>query len=334
MLSDDYFYYRLLRKYVITFGNLFNKITMIRRAADLTEIQRIKVPISYAPKEKYVTRLEGDPDLMRQVQATLPRMSFEITGITYDPARKQNSLLKIAKGDTTSRVSTGYMGVPYDINFQLTIYARNIDDGTHILEQILPYFNPDYTETIDPIPELGFLKDIPIILDDVNPTVSYEGGWDSVRYVYWTLNFSLKGYFWGPVSTPKIIRKVKANIFNDPSLVTGNIIRINIGTGNNGVFQIEDTVYQGDNYQEATAFARVIDWNAQTDRLVIGGAQGQWKVNNTIRAVSTNAAYTIASFDASPLKLTEITIEPDPITAGPEDDYGFTTTVVEFPDTL
>jgi hypothetical protein len=333
MLSDDYFYYKLLRKYVITFGNLFNKVTMIRRSADLTEIQRIKVPISYAPKEKYVTRMEGDPDLMRQVQAILPRMSFEITGITYDPARKQNSMVKIAKGETTSRVTTAYMGVPYDINFQLTIYARNIDDGTHILEQILPYFNPDYTETINPIPELGFLKDIPIILDDVNQSVSYEGDWEAVRYCYWTLNFSLKGYFWGPISSPKIIRKVTANIFNDPSLVTGNIIRINTGTGNNGTFQIEDTVYQGDNYQTATAFAKVVDWNAGNDRLVIGGAQGQWKVNNEVRAVSTNAVYNIASFDASPLKLTNITIEPDPITAGPEDDYGYTTTVVEWPDT-
>jgi hypothetical protein len=294
------------------------------------EIQRIKVPISYAPKEKYVTRLEGDPDLVRQVQAILPRMSFEITGLTYDPARKQNSLLKVAKGDTISRTATQYMGVPYDINFQLTIYARNIDDGTQIIEQILPHFNPDYTSTIEPIPQLAFLKDIPIILDSVTPTVQYEGNYDSVRYVYWSLQFSVKAHFWGPVSTPKIIRKSIANIFNDPSLVTGNIIRINTGTGN-GVFQIQDTVYQGDNYQTATAYGIVVDWNSENDRLVIGGTQGNWKVNTEVRAVSTNASYTISSFDASPLKLVKITVEPDPITAGPEDDYGFTETVVEWP---
>ena len=304
---------------------------MIRTTTDTNvEIQRIKVPITYAPKEKYVTRMESDPDLMRAVQVILPRMSFEITGVTYDPARKQNSLLKIAKGDTTSRVATQYMGVPYDINFQLTIYARNIDDGAHILEQILPYFHPDYTPTIEPIPQLGFLKDIPIILDTVNPTVQYEGGWDSVRYVYWTLDFSLKGYFWGPVSTPKIIRKSIANIFNDPSLITGYVIRINTGTGN-GTFQIQDTVYQGDNYQTANAFGVVVDWNEQNDRLVIGGAQGQWYVNNTVRGVSTNASYTIASFDASPLKLTQITVEPDPIDAEPDSDYGYTTSVIEWP---
>jgi hypothetical protein len=305
---------------------------MVRRTDDGTEIQRIKVPLVYSPKERYVTRLESDPDLVRQVQAILPRMAFEITSITYDPARKQNSLHRIAKGDTTSRMSTQYVGVPYDINFQLTIYARNVDDGTHIVEQILPYFVPDLTLTIDPIPELGFLKDIPVILDSVEPQITYEGNWESVRYVTWTLNFSLKGYFWGPISTPKIIRKSIANIFNDPSLVTGYVIRMNTGTGN-GMFQIQDTVYQGSNYQTANAFGTVVDWNADNDRLVIGGAQGQWLVNNTVRAVSTNAAYTIASFDASPLKLAQITVEPDPIDAEPTDDYGYTTTVIEWPET-
>lgn len=333
MLSNHYFYYRILRKYVITFGTLFNQITMVRKTDDGTEIQRIKVPLVYSPKERYVTRLESDPDLTRQVQAILPRMAFEITSITYDPARKQNSLQRIAKGDTLSRTATQFVGVPYDINFQLTIYARNVDDGTHIVEQILPYFTPDFTLTIDPIPELGYLKDIPVILDSVEPVITYEGNWESVRYVTWTLNFSLKGYFWGPISTPKIIRKSIANIFNDPSLVTGYVIRINTGAGN-GTFQIQDTVYQGNNYQTANAYGVVVDWNSDNSRLVIGGAQGQWHVNNTIRAVSTNAAYTISSFDASPLKLTQITVEPDPIDAEPEDDYGYTETIIEFPDTL
>jgi hypothetical protein len=332
MLSNSYFYYRILRKYVITFGTLFNQISMIRKTDDGEEIQRIKVPLTYSPKERYVSRLQSDPDLIRQVQSILPRMAFEITSISYDPARKQNTMHRLAKGDTTSRMATQYVGVPYDINFQLTVYARNVDDGTHIVEQILPYFTPDFTLTIDPIPEMGYLKDIPVILDSVEPVITYEGNWEAVRYVTWTLNFSLKGYFWGPISTPKIIRKSIANIFNDPSLVTGYVIRINTGAGN-GTFQIQDTVYQGSNYQTANAYGIVVDWNPDNDRLVIGGAQGQWHVNNTVRAVSTNAAYTIASFDASPLKLVEITVEPDPIDASPDDDYGYTTTILEWPDT-
>jgi len=226
------------------------------------------------------------------------------------------------------------MGVPYDIEFELAIYAKTTDDGLHILEQILPYFNPDYTVPITPIPTMEYIKDVPIILNSVESNTTYEGDWDSVRYVIWTLKFTVKGYFWGPITTPKIIRKSIANIFNDPSLVAGYIIRINTDVGNNGTFIIQDTVYQGDNYKSATAFATVMTWDKNNQKLMIGGAQGQFTVNSTIRAISSNAVYTIESFDASPLKLAQITVEPDPIDAEPTDDFGYTETIIEFPDTL
>jgi hypothetical protein len=333
MLSSKPFYYKLLRKYVILFGNLFNSITVVRYASkdnNNTEVTRFKVPLIYAPKDKFVTRLNSDPDLFKDVQNILPRMSFEITGISYDPSRKQNSLLRVASAESSARVASQYMGVPYDISFELNLYAKTIDDGAHIVEQILPYFNPDYTVTINPVAEVGFLKDIPVILNNVVQSVQYEGGQDSVRYVYWTLNFNVKGYFFGPISQPKIIRKAIANIFNDPSLVTGNVIRINTDRGNNGTFQIGDIIYQGSSYQSATAYAFVNEWNWQNQRLVIGGAQGQFKVNSTIKAASTNASYNIASFDASPLKLVRITVEPDPLDAEPEDDFGYSVSIDEW----
>ena len=333
MLNQSTFYYKLLRKYVTIFGSMFNDITLIRyNKNDDEEYQRIRVPIIYAPKEKYVTRWESDPDLLRDTQTILPRLSFEITGITYDASRKQNSLLRVAKGDTASRVNSAYMGVPYDINFQLNMYARNIDDAAQIAEQILPYFNPDYTVTITPIPELSFLKDIPIIQNSVVQNVQYEVNYDSVRYVYWTFTYTLKAYFFGPYTKPKIIRKAISNIFNDPSLVLGYTVKINTGTGN-GNFKISDTIYQGENYQSATAFGTVIEWRPNNDKLIISGVQGNFKVNNTIHATSTNAVYNIASFDSSPIKLAQITVEPDPLEAEPEDDYGFTTTITEWPDT-
>jgi hypothetical protein len=331
MLSDQHFYYKLLRKYVIIFGTIFNNITLIRTEKDSnTEIKRWKVPIVYGPKDHFVTRLESDPDLLRELQNILPRMSFEITGINYDASRKQNSLLRMAKGDNASRVSSQYMGVPYDITFELNVYAKTIDDGNHIAEQIMPYFNPDYTLTMTPVQELGFLKDIPIILNNVTNNISYEGGFDTVRFVNWTFNFTIKGYFFGPISTPKIIRKSIANIFNDPSLVIGNVIRINTDTGNNGTFQILDTVYQGTNYDTATAYGRVTEWSAGSKKLVIGGTQGNWKAGGPIKAVSTNAAYTLVSFDVSPLKLVNIKVEPNPTTAEPGDDFGYTTTITEW----
>lgn len=336
MLNNEHFYFKLLRKYVILFGNMFNNLILVRTQATDTdiEVQRIKVPLTYAPKDKYVTRLTQDPDLLKPVGSILPRMSFEIQNFAYDPARKQLSTLRAVKGDTTTAMSAQYMGVPYNIHFELNIYAKTIDDANQILEQILPYFTPDYTYTITPVPELAYLKDIPIVLNSVNQNITYEGDWNSVRYVSYTLLFTVKGYFFGPIETPKIIRKSIANIFNDPSLVTGYTIRINTNQGNNGTFQISDTVYQGNNFTTATAFATVLKWNQSTHKLLVSGAQGNFTVNSTIKSVSTNASYIIESFDASPLKLVNITVEPSPNTAQPGEDFGYTETIIEFPDTL
>jgi hypothetical protein len=259
-------------------------------------------------------------------------MSFELMGITYDPSRKQNSLLKNPKASSTSVAKSQYMGVPYDLTFELNIYSRNIDDGTHIIEQILPYFNPDYTASVNVIPEMGFLKDVPIILNNVTNSIEHEGNFDAVRFVTWRLTFTMKVHYYGPVSTTKIIRKIDANIYNDPSLVAGYVVKINTSAGT-GDFKINDLIYQGHQYQTATAYGTVLEWNKINSRLVIGGAQGQFTTNNIIKATSTNATYNIASFDASPIKLANIHIEPKPNTAEPGDDYGYTTTITEWPDT-
>lgn len=335
MLNNNYFYYRLTRKYIILFGNMFNNISLRRINRDTNvEIERIKIPLMYGPKEKYFTRLRSDPDLERPVQVMLPRMSFELVGYSYDASRKQNSLLRQAKSNTSTRVASSYMGVPYDLSFELQIYARNVDDGTHIVEQILPYFTPDYTATINVIPELGFLKDIPIILNSVSNAIEHEGNFDSVRFVTWTLTFTMKGYYYGPISTPKIIRKVIANINNDPSLQSGYITRVNLDQGNSGTYNIDDIVYQGSTYDTAKAYGVVQRWNANTGKLLLAGVQGQFRVDEDIKAVSSNASYNLASFEVSPLKLATITIEPDPIDAEPDDDYGYSIDIDEWPDTL
>lgn len=332
MLNNAHFYYKLMRKYVVIMGNMFNNINVIRYEKDSdVEISRFKVPISYGPKDKFVTRFESDPDLLKETQTILPRMSFELTKIEYDPERQQNPLARSAKGNSTTTAKSAFMGVPYDFMFEVNLYAKTIDDGNHIIEQILPYFNPDYTVTVTPIAELGFMKDIPIILTSVNQNIQYEGNFDQVRYVYWTLTFTLRGYLFGPITTPKIIRKSIANIFNDPSLVAGYVVRMNMANGNNGRFMTNDTVYQGSNYQTANAYGTVLTWDANTAKLIIGGAQGQFKVDNIIRGLNTNAAYTLESFETTPLKLATITVEPDPITAQPEDDFGYTVETVEWP---
>lgn len=332
-MFGTHFYHKLTRKYVVLFGTMFNNITLVKTNQDSgAEIERMKIPITYAPKEKYISRLRSDPDLQRQIQIRLPRLSFELTGMSYDATRKQNSLLKVAKSNSSTTGKSSYMHVPYDLSFELNLYARNIDDGTQIVEQILPYFTPDYTVTINPVSSLGVLKDIPITLDSVQYNIEHEGNFDSIRFITWTLSFTMKVDFFGPVSNPKIIRKVIANIFNDPSLQAGYVTRINMTSGNSGKYYVDDIAYQGDNYEAANAYGIVLSWSANTGKLALGGVQGQFKVDNTIRALSSNAAYQLNSFDIAPLKLSRITIEPDPIDAEPGDDYGFTTEILEWPD--
>ena len=333
MLGNGHYYHQLTRKAVVLFGRLFDDISIIRKN-DQTgkEVNRFLVPIIYAPKEKMVTRIFSDPELTRQLQAILPRMSFEISGITYDASRKQNNLLKSAKpiaGGSTA--SSAYMGAPYDLNFQLNVYARNIDDGTHIIEQILPFFNPDFTVSASMVPDLGFIKDIPVILNNITNNIEYEGNYDSVRYVYWTLNFTMKLHYYGPITTPKIIRTVYTNIYNNENL-NANYITKMILANTSGTFKAEDTVFQGSNYKTATAQGIILQYREDTGLLTLGATQGSFTVNNNIHAVSTNAHGQIASFYNPSSKVVEIKVEPNPIDAQIGDDYGYTTTITEWPD--
>lgn len=333
MLGNAHYYHQLTKKAVILFGRLFDNITIIRKN-DQTgkEVNRFLVPIIYAPKEKMVTRVFSDPELTRQLQALLPRMSFEISGLTYDASRKQNSLLKAAKPITGgSTASSAYMGAPYDLNFQLNVYTRNIDDGTQIVEQILPFFNPDFTVSASMVPDLGFVKDIPVVLNNVTNSIEYEGNYDSVRYVYWTLNFTMKLHYYGPITTPKIIRTVYANIHNNENLNPSYITKMLL-TNANGTFKLEDTVYQGSSIHTATAQGIVLSFREDTGLLTLGATQGSFVVNNNIHAVSTNANAVLSSFYNPPSKMVEIKIEPNPIDVEIGDDYGYTTTITEWPD--
>ena len=333
MLGNGHYYHQLTRKAVVLFGRLFDDISIIRKNDQTgAEVNRFVVPIIYSPKEKMVTRIFSDPDLTRQLQAILPRMGFEISGINYDASRKQNSLLKASKpisGGTTA--SSAYMGVPYDLNFQLTIYARNIDDGTHIVEQILPFFNPDFTVSASMVPDLGFIKDIPIVLNNVSNNIEYEGNYDSVRYVYWTLNFTMKLHYYGPVTTPKVIRTVYANIHNNNNLGPTYITKMQVANSN-GTFKLEDIVFQGNSLRTANAQGIVLHYSPENNLLTLGASQGTFVVNNTIHAVSTNGVAQIESLFIEQAKVVEIKIEPDPVTAQPGDDYGYTTTITEWPE--
>ena len=215
MFADTHFYHRTIRRCVVAFGNMFNQIQLVKYEKNtFTEVERITVPISYSANENYAQRLLGNPDLPPAIQIKLPRMSFELTDVRYDPDRKLSTLgeeCAVVNG-VTKTVPTP---VPYDLGFELNIYVRNMEDGTQIIEQILPYFNPEYTMAMTYIDEMGLTKNVPLILDNISHSMDYEGNNETVRMVTWRLTFTMKAYFYGPVSPNNrgLIRTVHANTY-------------------------------------------------------------------------------------------------------------------------
>lgn len=219
MAIANYFYNSTTRKYVALFGTIFNQIKIERRDNAGNLVQTMIVPLSYAPFQKVLSRLTQDPDLLNSTKSavSLPRMSFEITNLQYDPVRKLSSSLKMrkdAKAESNSARNFVYVATPYNIDFSLYIMTKYSEDATKILEQILPFFTPDWTVSAFLIPDLDSF-DLPIILTGVTTEDLYEGDYVERQTILYTLNFTLKGYYFGPEKTKKVIKFVDAGLTTD-----------------------------------------------------------------------------------------------------------------------
>lgn len=216
MLGNSHFYNRTIRKVVVAFGTLFNDIVVIRYNKDgTTPRERFKVPLSYGAKEKYITRLNSDPTLFKSVNIVVPRISFNLDNLSYDASRKQITTLQNFSAITGSSTTmkSQYLPVPYNFDFSLSIYVRNTEDGTQILEQILPFFTPDFTVTVDFIQPMDQKYDLPIILNSVQSNVEYEGDMMSTRLITWDLTFTAKGFIWPFIkSNTSLIKEANNNV--------------------------------------------------------------------------------------------------------------------------
>ena len=227
MLNGSIFYHGIIRKTIVGFGRLFSDIYIDRKeggSVDGTTVQRLQVPLAYAPKEKWLVRLEQDPTLENHVYTVLPRMSFEITGYAYDPSRKLNRLQKITCGSGIDSMSYTYTPVPYNIDISLYVLTKTQEDGLQIIEQILPTFTPEYTLGIKVVDDMNIVQDTPVILNSVSVQDDYDGDFQMRRSVIHTLNFTLKTNLFGPVSGQGVITSSNANVgqnedFSDPSRV-------------------------------------------------------------------------------------------------------------------
>ena len=231
-MLGKYFYNESLRRMTIAFGQIFNNIQIKRKDSNNTVVQTIRVPLAYAPKEKFLTRLDQQPNLNeREMAITLPRMSFEISGIQYDGARKLTRVQKyktVKTGIDGKVLNYNYTPVPYNISYTLNVFTATAEGGLQIIEQILPFFQPDYTVTVNAIPELNIKRDIPIILNDVNYEDSYSGDFTQRRAVIYTLGFTAKTYLFGPASTQKVIKETQTDLHSDTTQTESREVRITI----------------------------------------------------------------------------------------------------------
>ncbi len=225
MLNGHVYYHGIIRKGIVAFGRLFSDIYIDRKEGDSvngTTAQRIQVPLAYAPKEKWLVRLDSDPNLEMSTYTTLPRMSFEITNYSYDPSRKTNRMQQIKTTSNSSTVPTVYTPVPYNVDVNLYILTKTQEDGLQILEQILPTFTPEYTLTLNTIPTMGITTDMPIVLNNVTVQDEYDGSFQERRFVTHTLGFQLKMNLFGPIAGQGVITQVNSNIGNNENFSNPN----------------------------------------------------------------------------------------------------------------
>ena len=222
-MFGNYFYNESMRRMTIGFGQIFNNIQIKRKNDAGKVIQTIRVPLAYGPKEKFLVRLDQQSSLdNREFAITLPRMGFEISSIAYDPTRKLTRIQKfkqVKSGKEGKVLDFNYTPVPYNISYNLFSFTASAEAGLQIIEQILPFFQPDFTVTINAIPTLNIKRDIPIILNSVNYEDTYSGDFTTRRAVIYTLNFTAKTYLFGPSTSQKVIKTVQTDQYSDTDTV-------------------------------------------------------------------------------------------------------------------
>lgn len=278
------------------FGTLFNDINVERKNSSGTVVEKIKVPLAYGPKQKHVLASQETTTVARQTATRTPRMGFALTGVAYDSIRKLNTVGRNVAANTaagTSTLMTQYNPVPYNFDFTLFILVKNAEDGTQILEQILPFFTPEFTVTINTIPEMGIKADTPIILNSADVSDEYEGDLDQRRTIIWTLSFLLKGYIYPDLKTSSVIKSIEVNF-----RLTGS-----------------DDSDVDDFVQDFIILETTASSSASSDYILL-------ETDNYERIMNESSSQDIG--DAS--VKTRYTVVPSPSTATADSDYGFSET--------
>lgn len=309
MLSGLHFYHKTTRKVVVAFGNLFNNIRMVRYNNEGTvEIERIVVPLAYSTKEKYYKRIIEDPNLENKTQTVLPRMAFDMTGLTYDLLRKMSNHNDYFYQKTSVKRTKL---APYNFDMNLYLFVRNHEDGFQIIEQILPYFTPDYTITVDLMGEDGLNLDMPVVFNSVSYEQESDGDPQNTRVLIWTLNFTVKGYIAGPERETPLISNTSygatGNVYSNYG--TYRILKFSEGNGVN--YQFNELVYQGGQVEESNAVGYVRGWDNLTNTITISDARGNFTANSVLTGAISGAKYILDTIP-DPRQIAQISVLPDP----------------------
>ena len=211
-MLGTYYYHEIVRKTIIGFGTLFNNIFIKHEGIDDSTLDETKVGLAYGPQQKFFAKIREQANLTKAVAITLPRMSFEMTSIQYDPTRK-SGITQTFKASDGTNLKKVFMPVPYNIGFELSIFSKLNDDALQILEQILPYFQPSFNITVNLVKSIGEKRDIPIVLDNISFRDEYEGDFTTRTALIYTLQFTAKTYLFGPVADTSdgLIKKVQVD---------------------------------------------------------------------------------------------------------------------------
>ena len=307
MLGITY-YHQTIRKYVAVFGTLFNDINVVRRDASDVIKEQIKVPIAYSQRDRWILRLRrarGISGTDEAVAMTLPRMGFDLSAITYDGTRKLNTLGQVYSANTVAGTSTlmkQYNPVPYNFDFSLYSMVSNAEDGAQIFEQIVPFFTPEFTVTVNLIPSMNIAPDVTMVLNGVTIEDNYQGDFQSTREIIWTLTFTMKGYIYPDVKTGSVVKTVIVNL------------RI---PGANETPPAEYIILE-----DSTTFT--------TNYLLLNADAGSPNATGTMKVLNESSSEAVGDAGIK----TRYTVTPGPSDATANDDFGFTETTEFFDDNI
>ena len=320
-----------IRKIVLAFGNMFSQVPLIRYDANNNEVERFIISIIYSAKEQYVHRLNDDPDLNSRVNIVIPTFSYEMMGLSYDASRKQITNNKNFFQNTGGTFSQ-YNPVPYNFDFDLNLYSRTFDDAHMILEHILGFFTPDYTIKVNYIPDLGLIKELPVILNSVDREVDFQGDRDSgPRNIYFTLHFTVKGFILGKVSdiSNKLITHTITNLYEESG--PDSLYAFNLNPTGFGTYKSNEFVYQGLSLTNSQSTAKVTRYDANNHVLYLTNLNGNFVPSSPLIGSQSHAQYYYTSSSpAANNLLSKIDVTVNPPTANVNSNWTANTVITEY----